>query len=44
MVATAIGKKTISAQMMTLETSPVPNQSAMSGASARMGVACAATR
>ena len=44
MVATAIGKKTMSAQMMTLDRSPVPNQSAIKGASARIGVACAATR
>ena len=37
MVATAIGKKTMSAQMMTLDRSPVPNQSAIKGASARIG-------
>jgi hypothetical protein len=43
-VATATGKKTISAQMTTLPGSPGPNHSAMSGARARIGVACAATR
>ncbi len=42
-VATAIGKKTIRAQMRTLLPRPLPNQSAISGASARIGVACAAT-
>ena len=33
----------MSAQMSSRLASPVPNHSAMSGASARMGVACAAT-
>ncbi len=43
-VAIATGKKTISAQMTTLPRSPGPNHRAMSGARARIGVACAATR
>ena len=43
-VATATGKNTISAQMTTLPASPGPNHRAISGARARIGVACAATR
>ena len=43
-VAIATGKNTISAQMTTLPSSPGPNHRAMSGARARIGVACAATR
>ena len=43
-VETATGKKTISAQIATFDSRPVPNHSASSGARARIGVACAATR
>ena len=43
MVAMAIGKKTISAQTRTRAGSPPPNQMSSSGASARIGTACAAT-
>ena len=43
MVAMAIGKKTISAQMRTRAGSPPPNQMSSSGASARIGTAWAAT-
>jgi hypothetical protein len=43
MVAMAIGKKTISAQMTTRASSPPPNQMSSSGASARIGTAWAAT-
>ena len=42
-VETAIGKKTMSPQITTLLVSPGPNHSASSGASARIGVAWAAT-
>jgi len=42
-VAIAIGKKTISAQITTLLVSPGPNQSARTGDRARIGVAWAAT-
>ena len=43
MVAIAIGKKTISAQITTRAVSPPPNQMSSSGASARIGTAWAAT-
>jgi len=43
MVAMAIGKKTISAQIRTRASRPPPNQMSSSGASARIGTACAAT-
>ena len=43
-VATATGKNTISVQITSFDGSPVPNHSAMSGASASTGVAWAATR
>jgi len=43
MVAIAIGKKTISAQMTTRASRPPPNQMSSSGARARIGTACAAT-
>jgi len=42
-VPTAMGKKQMSAQMSTRLPRPVPNHSAMRGAKARIGVACAAT-
>ena len=42
-VATTIGKKQMRAQMSTLDSSPLPNQSTISGARARIGVAWAAT-
>ena len=44
MVATATGKNTIRVVITSLLASPVPNHSAISGASARIGVAWAATR
>ena len=43
-VATATGKNTISVQITSLDGSPLPNHRTMSGASARTGVAWAATR
>ena len=43
MVAIAIGKNTISAQMTTRASSPPPNQMSSSGARARIGTAWAAT-
>ena len=43
-VLTATGKKTMSATMTEWAKSPLPNHSAMSGASARIGTAWAATR
>ena len=43
-VATATGKKTISVVITSLDDSPLPNHRTMSGASARTGVAWAATR
>ena len=43
-VAMATGKKTMSAQMTTLLSSPGPNHRASSGARARIGIAWAATR
>ena len=42
-VAIVIGKKTMSAQTTTRAESPPPNQMSSSGASARIGIACAAT-
>ena len=43
-VAMATGKNTISEQMTTLLSSPVPNHKTSSGARARIGIAWAATR
>ena len=43
MVAIAIGKKTMSAQIATRASSPPPNQMSSSGARARIGIAWAAT-
>ena len=43
MVAMAIGKNTMSAQITTRASSPPPNQMSSSGARARIGTACAAT-
>ena len=44
MVLTATGKKSMSATMTEWANNPLPNHSAMSGASARIGTAWAATR
>ena len=43
MVAMAIGKKTIRAQIRTRASRPPPNQMSRSGARARIGTDCAAT-
>ena len=43
-VLTSTGKKTISAQISTLENMPGPNQMTISGAMATMGMACVATK
>ena len=43
-VATATGKNTMRPQITTLLTRPGPNHNASNGASARIGVAWAATR